>query len=172
MKSHPSQFAPTEHVRGPSQASVTLIEYADYECSYCIMAYPVVEKVIRDRSKHLRYVFRHLPLTQLHPHALNAARAAEAAAQQGKFWEMHALLFRNAGRLRSEDLLSLAAELKLDSTRFESDLFSPTVTDRVSHDLDQAAESGVTGTPAFFINGERFTGDWRTDLGAACDEAN
>ena len=146
-----------DHVRGPEQAPVTIVEYGDFECPYCGQAEPVVRELLRDFGD-LRYVWRHLPLNDVHPHAQLAAEAAEAAARQGKFWEMRDLLFDHQGALTSRDLISYAESLGLDTGKFAADLRKHTGAAHVGEDVDSADLSGVSGTPTFFINGKRHYG--------------
>jgi len=144
-----------DHVQGSGDAPLTLVEYGDFECPYCGAAYPIVKEIQRKMGDRLRFVFRHFPITTSHPHAEAAAEAAEAAAQQGAFWEMHAHLFENQKRLRDEDLRSYAAELGVDVERFGKELAEHVHADRVHEDFMSGVRSGVNGTPTFFINGSR-----------------
>ena len=146
-----------DHVRGPIDAPVTVVEYGDFECPYCGQAEPVVRELLRDFGD-VRYVWRHLPLNDVHPHTQLAAEAAEAAADQGAFWEMHDLLLAHQDALRPSDLISYAEQLGLDVKRFTNDLREHTGAARVAEDVDSADLSGVTGTPTFFINGRRHHG--------------
>ena len=146
-----------DHIRGPIAAPVTVVEYGDFECPYCGQAEPVVRELLRD-FVDVRYVWRHLPLNDVHPRAQLAAEAAEAAADQGAFWEMHDLLFENQGALRPDDLIGYAEQLGLDVERFTNDLREHSGAARVAEDVDSADLSGVTGTPTFFINGRRHHG--------------
>jgi Na+/H+ antiporter NhaA len=146
-----------DHLRGPAQAPITLVEYGDLECPYCNQAEPVVRRLLRDFGD-MRYVWRHLPLDDVHPHARMAAEATEAADAQGAFWEMHDLLFEHQDALRKADLLRYAGELGLDVDRFAEDLASRTFAGRVESDVDSADLSGVSGTPTFFVNGRRHHG--------------
>jgi Na+/H+ antiporter NhaA len=143
-----------DHVRGAIDAPVTVVEYGDFECPYCGQAEPVVRELIRDFAD-VRYVWRHLPLNDVHPHAQIAAEAAEAAADQGAFWEMHDLLLDNQGALQPDDLVAYAEQLGLDVERFTSSLREHTGAARVAEDVDSADLSGVSGTPTFFINSRR-----------------
>ncbi|MDX6250080.1 MAG: hypothetical protein QOF10_3440 [Kribbellaceae bacterium] len=145
-----------DHTRGPESASVTLVEYGDFECPYCGMAEPVVRDVLKDDD--LRFVWRHLPLSDVHPRAEIAAEAAEAAGAQGKFWEMHDLLLANQDKLQAADLLRYADELGLDPQRFHDDVKRHVAAGRVAQDVESADLSGVSGTPTFFINGQRHYG--------------
>jgi Na+/H+ antiporter NhaA len=146
-----------DHVRGPIDAPVTIVEYGDFECPYCGQAEPVVRELLRDFGD-VRYVWRHLPLNDVHPRAQLAAEAAEAAGDQGAFWEMHDLLFEHQDALRPSDLIAYAEELGLDVERFTNDLREHAGTTRVAEDVDGADLSGVSGTPTFFLNGRRHYG--------------
>ena len=146
-----------DHVRGPDQAPVTLVEYGDFECPYCGQAEPEVRELLADYGD-LRYIWRHLPLTDVHPHALLAAEGAEAAARQGKFWEMHDQLLDHQGALTAKDLIRYAAELGLDIEQFTRDLREHAGEAKIAADVDSADLSGVSGTPTFFINGKRHHG--------------
>ncbi len=146
-----------DHVRGPINAPVTVVEYGDFECPYCGRAEPVVRELLRDFGD-VRYVWRHLPLNDVHPHAQLAAEAAEAAAEQGAFWEMHDLLLGNQRALRPGDLIAYAEQLGLDIERFTRHLREHKGSARVAEDVDSADMSGVSGTPTFFINGRRHYG--------------
>jgi len=151
-----------DHVRGPDKAPVTLVEYADFECPYCGQAEAVIRELLAD-SGDLRYVWRHLPLTDVHPHALLAAEGAEAAARQGMFWEMHDQLLNHQGALTARNLIQYAAELGLDAEQFIRDLRKRVGDARIAADVDSADLSGVSGTPTFFINGKRHHGAY--DIG-------
>jgi Na+/H+ antiporter NhaA len=146
-----------DQVRGPADAAVTLVEYGDFECPYCGQAEPVVRGLLAGFGD-LRYVWRHLPLTDVHPHAQMAAEAAEAAGAQGRFWEMHDLLFAHQDALTGKDLMRYAGELGLDVDRFRADLRQHAGAARVAEDVDSADLSGVSGTPTFFVNGQRHQG--------------
>ena len=146
-----------DHVRGPAEAPVTLVEYADFECPYCGLAEPVVRELLAGYGD-LRYVWRHLPLTDVHPHALLAAEGAEAAARQGKFWEMHDQLLDHQGALTARDLIRYAGGLGLDIERFTRDLRNHVGEAKIAADVDSADLSGVSGTPTFFVNGRRHHG--------------
>ncbi len=147
-----------DHVRGSARAPVTLVEYADFECPYCGRAEPIIRELLAACEEELRYVFRHLPLSDVHPRAPLAAEAAEAAANQGAFWEMHDLLFANQEQLTPADLRGYAEQLGLDVERFSEDLRHHRHRQRVSADVAGADASGVSGTPSFFINGRRHHG--------------
>jgi Na+/H+ antiporter NhaA len=146
-----------DHVRGPIEAPVTVVEYGDFECPYCGMAEPVVRELLREFGD-VRYAWRHVPLVDVHPHAQAAAEAAEAAAEQGAFWEMHDLLLTHQDALRLDDLIGYAEQLGLDVDRFTDDLREHAGAARIAEDVDSADLSGVSGTPTFFINGRRHYG--------------
>ena len=146
-----------DHVRGPSEAPITLVEYADFECPYCGRAEPIVRGLLADFGD-IRYVWRHLPLRDVHPRAQLAAEATEAAARQGAFWAMHDLLLEHQGALSSPDLVRYAQQLDLDVARFSSDIHRHAGAPRVAADVESADLSGVLGTPTFFINGRRHHG--------------
>jgi protein-disulfide isomerase len=146
-----------DHIRGPLDAPVTVVEYGDFECPYCGQAEPVIRELLRDFGD-VRYVWRHLPLNDVHPHTQLAAEAAEAAADQGAFWEMHDLLLEHQDALRPSDLVGYAERLGLDAERFSDALREHSGDARVADDVDSADLSGVSGTPTFFINGRRHYG--------------
>jgi Na+/H+ antiporter NhaA len=151
-----------DHIRGPGEAPVTVVEYGDFECPYCGRAEPVIRELLRDFAD-VRYVWRHLPLTDVHSHTQLAAEAAEAAADQGAFWEMHDLLLRNQDALEFDDLVRYADLIGLDVERFANDLREHVAAARVAEDVDSADLSGVSGTPTFFINGRRHYGAYDID---------
>ena len=146
-----------DHIRGPEKAPVTVVEYGDFECPYCGLAEPSVRELLRDFGD-VRYVWRHLPLTDVHPHAQLAAEATEAAAKQGAFWGMHDLLLEHQGALTVRDLIGYATSLGLDIERFTAHLRKHAGAARVAEDTDSADLSGVSGTPTFFVNGMRHYG--------------
>jgi Na+/H+ antiporter NhaA len=146
-----------DHIRGPEEAPVTLVEYGDFECPYCGQAEEVIRELLADFGE-VRYVWRHLPLADVHVHAQLAAEASEAAAEQGAFWEMHDLLFQHQDALRRSDLEGYARELGLDVDRFDETLRTHEKAARVADDVDSADLSGVSGTPSFFVNGRRHYG--------------
>jgi protein-disulfide isomerase len=142
-----------DHVRGPADAGL-IVEYGDYECPYSRQAFREIERVERQLSGDVRFAFRHFPLTDIHPHALAASAAAEAAALQDRFWEMHELLFHRQKALKDDDLRRYAAELDLDVARFDSDRVGSGVLGRVGRDVESGEQSGeVRGTPTLFIDG-------------------
>jgi Na+/H+ antiporter NhaA len=147
-----------DHVRGPADALVTLVEYGDFECPYCGQAEQVIRDLLASSDDDVRYVWRHLPLNDVHPHAQIAAEASEAAGAQGRFWEMHDILLGHQGDLRQAHLAAYAEELGLDAERIVGELHHREYASRVSEDVTSADESGVSGTPTFFVNGRRHYG--------------
>ena len=152
-----------DHIRGVADAPVTLVEYGDYECPHCRQVAPVVTELRERFGDRLRYIFRHFPITTAHPHAQMAAEAAEAAAAQGKFWEMHDRLFGYEGVLDRSQLRRFARELDLDVERFERELDEHAHAEHVREDFLSGVRSGANGTPAFFLNGVRYDGAWDLD---------
>src|SRR5205807_1889894 len=144
-----------DHVQGLAGAPVTLVEYGDYECPSCGAAYPIVKEVRRRLGAQVRFVFRNFPLTTPHPHAQHAAEAAEAAGAQGRFWPMHDILFEHQGALTDAALVGYAKALDLDTARFADDLRQHRYAPRVREDVAGGIQSGVDGTPTFYINGAR-----------------
>jgi Na+/H+ antiporter NhaA len=159
-----------DHIRGPSDGPVTVVEYGDFECPYCGQAEPIVRELLADFAD-IRYVWRHLPLSDVHPNAQLAAEAAEAAANQDAFWEMHDLLLDHQDELQPRDLLAYAEQLGLDLDRFRDDLRGHAGTSRVEEDVDSADRSGVTGTPTFFINERRHDGAYDVETLSAAVRA-
>jgi protein-disulfide isomerase len=149
-----------DHSAGPDDAPITLVEYGDYQCPSCGMAYPIVQAVQKALGDNLRFVFRNFPLTEAHAHAEHAAEMAEAAGVQGKFWEMHDMLFEHQGALDDQDLVSYAEDLGLDTARAAEELEAGAYTDRIRKDFRGGIRSGVNGTPTFFVNGMRYDGNW------------
>jgi protein-disulfide isomerase len=161
-----------DHIQGPADASVTLVEYGVFQCPYCGRAYPIVKQVQARLGDRLRFVFRNFPITTSHPNAEHAAEAAEAAGAQDRFWEMHDHLFENQKRLRDEDLHRYAEELGLDVARFDREMADHVYADRVHEDFMGGVRSGVNGTPTFYINGARHDGSYEVDdLVAALEQA-
>ena len=144
-----------DHIQGPGDAAVTLVQYGDYECPYCGEAYPIVKEVQARMAGRLRFVFRNFPISTSHPHAERAAEAAEAAAVQGKFWQMHDVLYENQRRLRDEDLRTYAERLQLDIERYDKEMAEQVHAARIHQDFMSGVRSGVNGTPTFYINGVR-----------------
>ena len=152
-----------DHAQGPPDAAVTLVEYGDYECPHCGRAYPIVKEIQKRLGSRLRFVFRNFPLKEIHPHAEHAAEAAEAAAVQGKFWEMHDTIFEHQRALDDRHLVEFAVELALDEARLQRELASHMHAARVREDFLSGIRSGVNGTPTFFINGIRHDAAWDAD---------
>ena len=152
-----------DHAQGPPDATLTLVEYGDYECPHCGRAYPIVKEVQRRLGSKLRFVFRNFPLGESHPHAQHAAEAAEGAAIQGRFWEMHDTLFEHQRSLDDTHLVGYAATLGLDAKAFERELQAHAHRARVREDFISGVRSGVNGTPTFFINGLRYDDSWDAD---------
>lgn len=148
----------TDHIRGNSNAPLELVEYGDFECSDCGHAYPIIKTIQQTLGDDLKFVFRNFPLTQIHPHAVNAAVAAEAAALQNKFWEMHDMILQNQKHLESEDLLVYAIKIGLDPNQFENDMQNNALRAKVEADFESGVRSGVNRTPSFFINGVKYEG--------------
>jgi protein-disulfide isomerase len=144
-----------DHVEGPADAAVTLVEYGDYACQYCGAAYPILKEIQARMGERLRFVFRNFPITTSHPHAERAAEAAEAAGAQGKFWPMHDLLYENQRRLLDQDLRAYGEQLELDLERFGRELAEHVHAERVREDFMGGVRSGVNGTPTFYIDGVR-----------------
>jgi protein-disulfide isomerase len=149
-----------DHIWGPSDAPVTLLEYGDYQCPYCGQAHHVVKALQAQAGDRLRFVFRHFPLNTIHPYAEQAAEAAEAAGAQKQFWRMHDTLYENQDALELESLLSYAAGLGLDLKRFRDELLGRVHAHKVAEDFMSGVRSGVAGTPTFYINGVRHEGGW------------
>jgi protein-disulfide isomerase len=147
-----------DHTAGPANAPVTLVEYGDFQCPYCRAAYPVVKRLQKKLGKKLRFVFRNFPVTQAHPYALIAAETAEAAALQGKFWEMHDLLFEQQDSLTPDIIPVWAKKIGLDLEQFGNDIRQGVVAKRIKEDRQSGIRSGVNGTPTFYINGTRYDG--------------
>jgi protein-disulfide isomerase len=149
-----------DHIRGPIDAPLTLLEYGDFECPHCGAAHPIVEEMRARLGRQLRFVYRHFPLTNIHPHAEPAAEASEAAGAQGRFWEMHDRLFENQDALEEEDLVAHADALGLDVEQLADELADGVHAPRVRQDFLSGVRSGVNGTPSFYINGVRHDGSY------------
>ncbi len=164
MSTLKTAIGPHDHIEGPDNAPVTLVEYGDYQCPYCGQAYPIVKEIQKAFGKKLRFVFRNFPLNQAHPYAELAAESAEAAGAQGKFWEMHDALYENQGQLGEALIETLVKKLKLDAKQFDSDLQARKFQSHVKRDFMGGVRSGVNGTPGLFINGERYDESWDEDI--------
>jgi protein-disulfide isomerase len=145
----------SDHILGPSDGAVTLVEYGDFECPNCAAAFPVVRNLLESLGGQLRFVFRHFPVSIRHDHAQKAAEASEAAAAQGKFWEMHEILFHHQDELDRDSLIGYAGNLKLDVDRFSYELDEAIHAERVFRDIASGEASGVSWTPTFFLNDVR-----------------
>jgi len=152
---------PDDHSVGPLDAKLTVVEYGDYQCPYCGQAFPIVEKLRTTFADSMRFIFRNLPLTDVHPHAEAAAEAAEAVGLQGKFWEMHDALFENQKDLSDEALRRYIADAGGDVNQATKDIAGGDPRQRVEADFEGAIRSGANGTPTFFVNGERYDGSWQ-----------
>jgi len=149
-----------DHCLGPDNAPVTLLEYGDYQCPFCGRAYVIIKRLQEYFGEQLRFAFRNFPLTQIHPHAQQAAEAAEAAGGQGKFWEMHDMLYENQDALDLPSLREYALVLELDLDRFDMEMMTHAHAQRVREDFMSGVRSGVNGTPTFYLNSLRFDGSW------------
>jgi protein-disulfide isomerase len=163
MSSLRRQVDQRDWTKGPPDAPLTLLEYGDFQCPFCGRAFWELKKLESMAKDEYRYVFRHFPLAQLHPFALPAAEAAEAAGAQGRFWEMYETLFMNQQNLHPSAIVTYAANLDLDLTQFRRDLEEHRHVPKVRRDFMEGVRSGVNGTPTFFINGERWNGPYTAD---------
>jgi len=152
-----------DHIQGDDSASISIVEFGDYQCPYCGDAYPIMKEIEETFDYQIRFVFRHFPLTNAHEFAFSAAIAAEAASLQGKFWEMHDALYENQYRLNAELFDELAETIGLDLEQFQQDSTSEKIKRKIEDDFDSGVRSGVNGTPSFYINGTKFDGG-ATDL--------
>jgi len=153
-------LGPRDHVQGPPGAELELVMYGDFQCPFCSAAQPILRRVRERLDGRLRFAFRHFPLPEVHPDAQRAAEASEAAAAQGAFWPMHDALYATGGALGLDAVLAAAAGLGLDAERVRAELADGTHTERVNADADAARAAGLTGTPAFFVGGERHSGGY------------
>jgi protein-disulfide isomerase len=162
-----------DHIQGPVNAPITLVEYGDYECPYCGQAYLIIKEIQERLGSKLCFVFRNFPLTKVRPHAYKAALAAETAAAQGKFWEMYDYLFKHGQVVTDDNLRQSAAKLGLNVARFDREFLDRTYSSHVDEDIQSGKSSGVKSTPTFFINGDRYNSAWDLDtLLSALDEAS
>jgi protein-disulfide isomerase len=153
----------SDHKHGNEKAAIEIVEYGDYQCPYCRAAHPVIKEIEKTFGDQIIFVFRNFPLQQSHRFAMVAAQAAEAAAQQNKFWEMHDSIFEHQEQLSDAFLFYLAEQIELDVDQFQADLESAHIIKKVEDDFESGVRSGVNGTPSFFVNGEKFDGG-ATDL--------
>jgi len=149
-----------DHIQGDAHAPIELVEYGDYQCPHCGHAYPIIKSIQQQLGGQLKFVFRNFPLAEMHPNATNAAVATEAAAVQGKFWEMHDIIFENQEHLGNSHLVKYAAKIGLDAEQFKADFENPAALEKVESDFESGVRSGVNGTPSFFINGTKYNGNW------------
>ena len=149
-----------DHILGPANAPVTLVEYGDYECPHCGAAHPIVKLVLEHFGKNIRFIFRHFPLSQVHPSAQAAAESAEFAGAHGRFWEMHDGIYENQDRLGLPLLFALASALGLSEASLREALVNGTYAEKVKGDFLGGVRSGVNGTPSFFINGQQHLGSY------------
>jgi len=149
-----------DHTSGSADGLIRLLEYGDYECPFCGEVQPIIKEIQKRLGDDLLFAFRNFPLTNIHPHAEHAAEAAEAAGAQGNFWGMHDILFENQRALEDENLAAYAAELGLDETRVIREVTSSVYAQRIREDFRSGARGGVNGTPTFFINGDRYDGEF------------
>jgi len=154
---------PDDHVEGPDDAAITIVEYGDFQCPYCGQAYPIVKRLQSDFGGSLRLVFRNMPLTNVHPQAELAAETAEAVGLQGKFWPMYDVLFENQRDLSGPAILRYVEDVGADLSQVANTLHDGVVQKRVKDDVESGIRSGVNGTPTFFVNGERYDGSWDYD---------
>lgn len=157
------KISSADHVQGTPDAVITLVEYADYQCPYCREAFYIVKELQKKLGNRLKVVFRNYPLQDLHAYALNASIASETSAMQGKFWEMHDMLFENQRQLQDSALIRYAEEIGLDVEKFKKDFGSNPTIEKVKQDIDSGNKAGVEGTPTFFVNGVYFDGNWQSD---------
>ena len=150
----------TDHIRGSIDAPISIVEYGDYECPYTGMAYPIVKEILKHFNTKVYFVFRNFPLIEIHPHAQHAAEAAEVAASQDKFWQMHDYLFEHQIALDDNHLLQYAGKLRLDINKFKKEVSEHTYAPLIEESLKSGIDSGVKGTPTFFVNGEHYEDSW------------
>jgi protein-disulfide isomerase len=153
-----------DNIDGNADAIIELVEYGDYQCPYCGQAYPIVKSLQKIFGDDLRFVFRNFPLSKIHPQAMMAAVASEAAAMQDKFWEMHDIIFENQTRLHRSALIEYATLIGLDENQFVNDLTDEILLEKVEKDFESGLRSGVNATPTFFINGEKYTDSWQKEI--------
>ena len=150
----------TDHIRGSVDAPISIVEYGDYECPYTGMAYPIVKEIMKQFNNKVYFVFRNFPLNDIHPHAQHAAEAAEVAASQDRFWQMHDYLFEHQKALDDNHLLQYAGKLGLDINKFKKEVTGHAYAPLIKESLKSGIDSGVQGTPTFFVNGERYEDSW------------
>ena len=149
-----------DNMQGSASAPIELVEYGDYQCPHCGRAYPIIKNIQAKLGDQLKFVFRNFPLSKIHPNAIHAAIATEAAARQHKFWEMHDYIFEHQNRLDDESMVRYATHLRLDAAQFADDFEKQELAQKVEDDFESGVRSGVNGTPSFFINGQKYNNDW------------
>jgi protein-disulfide isomerase len=149
-----------DHIHGPVNASLELVEYGDYQCPHCGAAHPVVRQIQKKFGRHLKFVFRHFPLSNVHEYALPAAIAAEAAARQDKFWQMHDIIFENQSLLSDQAFIEFALAIGLNIPAFRMDVMDEALAEKIETNFESGVRSGVNGTPSFFINGMKYNGSF------------
>ena len=152
-----------DHIQGDDNAIIELVEYGDYQCPHCGRAYPIVKQLQEKLGNQLKFVFRNFPLANIHPEATMAAIATEAAALQGRYWEMHDIVFENQEDLGKDALLQYAVTLGLNTAQLEEDMARPELASKVEADFESGIRSGVNATPTFFINGKKYNNGWEDD---------
>ncbi|MEI9946262.1 MAG: DsbA family protein [Chitinophagaceae bacterium] len=152
-----------DHIEGNEKAMIELVEYGDYQCPHCGKAYPIVKKLQQLLGDQLKFVFRNFPLVKIHEAAMIAAAATEAAALQGKYWEMHDIIFENQEFLDPDSIFDYAGRVGLDMKKFEEDMERRELMEKVETDFESGIYSGVNATPTFFINGEKYNNGWEAD---------
>lgn len=152
-----------DHIQGKTNAPIELVEYGDYECPYCGEAYEYIKKLQKKFGDKLKFVFRNFPLYNVHPYAMHAAIAAEIAGDNGKFWEMHDILYENQNYLEDRNLVGYAKQLGIEVEKFENAFSDSKYAEKVEDDLESGLRSGVNGTPSFFVNGQKYNGDYRSE---------
>ena len=152
-----------DNMQGNKNAVIELVEFGDYQCEHCGHAYPIIKMLQKKLGANLKFVFRNFPLSEMHPNALNTAVAAETASAQDKFWQMHDVIFENQQHLTDANLINYAAKIGLDIEQFKADFQTPKYIGKVDADFESGVRSGVNGTPSFYINGEKYNGNWEED---------
>lgn len=151
-----------DHILGPAEAPIEIVEYADYQCPYCKKAFYIMQDILKEQGDNIRFVFRNFPLEEVHPYALHAAIAAEAASGQGKFWEMHDILLENQKELDDAHLIEYARIIDMDVKKFRHDFSLESYARKVQEDYASGEKNGVDSTPTFFVNGRMYEGNWTT----------
>ncbi|WP_158976474.1 DsbA family protein [Cellulophaga sp. L1A9] len=158
MSLHPA-INHSDHIKGNLNARLEIVEYGDFECGYCGAAHLIIETIMKEFGHQIKFVFRNFPLSEIHTNAREAAKATEAAALQGKYWEMHNSIFENQEYLQPNDFVQRAENLGLDIQKFKMDMRQNNIAEKIDIDFESGIRSGVNGTPSFFVNGNKFDGD-------------